>query len=99
MAKINKMWTGTRGGPGKGETSLAASGLPTGAATVEISVENSLEAKINLPKGTAMPLLGTHPKDLMSNLVDCCSAMFTDVCSQYLGDGITRNALWSLNEQ
>ena len=53
-------------------------GLQTGLATVEIRVENSQKAKLNLSRDPAVPLLGLLEKDLTSYSTDsslaiCCS--------------------------
>lgn len=54
-------------------------GLQTGAATMEIIVENSQKLKVNLPCDPALQHLDICPKDLTSYSTDSCSGMFIDV--------------------
>lgn len=57
----------------KGTLHSLLAGLPTGAATRKIDVQNSL--KSNLSYDPAIPLPGIYPKDQTSCSTDTCSAM------------------------
>jgi hypothetical protein len=53
--------------------------LQTGAATMEIIVENSQKPKVNLSYDPAIEPLCISPKDWTSYSTDSCSARFIDV--------------------
>lgn len=65
---LRRMW-------GKGGTHLFLVSVQTGAAALEVSVENSKTARKNLQCDPAILLLGICPKDLTSYSIDTCSVL------------------------
>lgn len=62
----------------EGESSFIGGGTANSADTMEISMENSQQAKIkiNFPFDPTIPLLRLYPKDSTSNATAICSATF-----------------------